>query len=289
MKRILVSALAMVVFLIVFIITGFPRLGSAGEIYGCYNKNNGSLRVVSNISQCKSPELPIKWNEVGPPGPQGEPGPQGPEGLQGPPGDKGDPGPQGPIGLTGSMGSQGDPGPQGPEGLQGPKGDKGDPGLQGPIGLTGPMGQQGTPGPEGTQGPAGSIDVYDAIDQYLGHLLHADISYTHIYVPTLQSVIVLTTQTGELYSDSYGTLVYESNNCTGQPYAHNQFQLRIFKNYESFYKLSAMVYMTSFTSHSWKDMNDGICRTWDAIRKVIPVEEVILPFTLPVALPLRLE
>jgi hypothetical protein len=81
--------------------------GSGGSIQGCYNKATGVLRVVSDPSQClvatnpvvvHAPvllEVPIQWNQTGPPGTPGLPGAKGDpgvQGLQGQPGAKGDKG-----------------------------------------------------------------------------------------------------------------------------------------------------------------------------------------------------
>jgi hypothetical protein len=49
---------------------------SNGTIHGCYQKQNGSLRVVQSESNCKSSELAIQWNQTGPPGPPGSGGGQ---------------------------------------------------------------------------------------------------------------------------------------------------------------------------------------------------------------------
>jgi hypothetical protein len=77
--------------------------GSDGTIHGCYQKNNGQLRVVdpSLGGSCGPSEAPLDWNQVGPQGPQGPAGPQGPVGPQGPLG------PQGPAGATGPQGPAG--------------------------------------------------------------------------------------------------------------------------------------------------------------------------------------
>ena len=81
-----------------------------GTITGCYQKNNGQLRVVESASQCNPSELALTWQQQGPPGPQGPIGPQGPAGPQGATGPQGLTGPEGPAG------------PVGPEGPQGPAG-----------------------------------------------------------------------------------------------------------------------------------------------------------------------
>jgi len=65
---------------------------SAGVIHGCYQKNNGQLRVIDPaVSSCTTSETPLQWSQTGPQGPMGS---QGPEGPQGPPG------PEGPSGST---------------------------------------------------------------------------------------------------------------------------------------------------------------------------------------------
>jgi len=84
---------------------------AAGIIHGCYNATNGSQRIIdTSLQSCKTNEVPIQWNQTGPPGPVGA---QGPQGTQGPPG------PQGPQGSPGPQGPQGSPGPQGPPGIPG--------------------------------------------------------------------------------------------------------------------------------------------------------------------------
>ena len=68
---------------------------SNGVIHGCYQKNNGQLRVIyPAVSSCSPSETPLQWSQTGPQGPVG---PQGPEGPQGPQGAQG---PQGPSDST---------------------------------------------------------------------------------------------------------------------------------------------------------------------------------------------
>ena len=63
-----------------------------GVIHGCYQKNQGSLRVIDTGAGqvCTSSESPLNWSQTGP---QGQQGIQGEQGIQGP---KGDTGPTGP-------------------------------------------------------------------------------------------------------------------------------------------------------------------------------------------------
>jgi Collagen triple helix repeat (20 copies) len=71
-----------------------------GVIHACYTKAGGTLRVIdASVTNCKSGETALDWNQQGQPGQPGPPGPQG------------------------EQGAQGDPGPPGPQGEQGPPGD----------------------------------------------------------------------------------------------------------------------------------------------------------------------
>lgn len=96
---------------------------SNGVIQACYKKSGllqepGVLRVSDN--GCRTNEIPLSWNQVGPIGPAGPQGSTGAQGVQGS---------QGPQGETGPAGSDGT---DGLNGATGAKGDKGDPGAPGP-------------------------------------------------------------------------------------------------------------------------------------------------------------
>ena len=73
MKKLAV-AVAISTCLVGLIIAGFPRLGDAATIYGCYGKFAGLMRIVSGPGQCSRLENPISWNDVGPEGPAGPSG-----------------------------------------------------------------------------------------------------------------------------------------------------------------------------------------------------------------------
>ena len=107
MKKLAV-AVAISTCLVGLIIAGFPRLGDAATIYGCYGKFIGMVRVVSGPGKCDLKlEIPMSWNSegpIGPAGPTGATGPQGPQGAQGPAGPAGPEGPQGAQGPAGPAG-----------------------------------------------------------------------------------------------------------------------------------------------------------------------------------------
>jgi hypothetical protein len=53
-----------------------------GTIHGCYQKNEGQLRIVPEGKPCRPSEVAISWNAEGPPGPPGTAGSPGVAGLQ---------------------------------------------------------------------------------------------------------------------------------------------------------------------------------------------------------------
>jgi hypothetical protein len=98
-------------------------IGGGGVINGCYESQNGQLRVIDPATgSCHPSETAISWSQTWTTGPKGNPGPQGPVGPQGPAGSTGPAGPAGPAGPQGRAGPQG---PQGETGLQGPAGPQG--------------------------------------------------------------------------------------------------------------------------------------------------------------------
>ena len=81
---------------IVMAIGGIPD--ASGRIQGCYNQQNGNLRVVTAPSECRTNEISIFWNQ------------NGPSGAAGPTGATGATGPTGPTGATGASGANGENG-----------------------------------------------------------------------------------------------------------------------------------------------------------------------------------
>ena len=109
--------------------------GSEAAINGCYQKNNGQLRVIDpSVDSCRPSETAITWNRTGP------------AGL----------GAAGPAGATGATGATGANGATGPPGASGATGATGSPGASG---ATGPTGPSGATGATGATGPAGSGGV----------------------------------------------------------------------------------------------------------------------------------
>jgi len=112
-KTVLAATIAMAAFgLATAVQAAIPD--TQGVIHGCYQNDNGNLRVVDPASSkkdqasCKNNETALNWNQKGPTGAAGPAGAQGPAGPQGPQG------PQGPAGPQGPQGPKGDQGPLGP-------------------------------------------------------------------------------------------------------------------------------------------------------------------------------
>ena len=65
----------------ILVISGLDSYALDNVIYGCYQKNEGQLRIVLKGTSCRPSEAPISWNMVGPQGPSGPAGPPGPQSL----------------------------------------------------------------------------------------------------------------------------------------------------------------------------------------------------------------
>jgi hypothetical protein len=72
-KEQIMKRLALITTIILFNILTAYFLSHANDniIFGCYKKNGGQLRIVSQESKCLSSEVPISWNQAGSPGTTG--------------------------------------------------------------------------------------------------------------------------------------------------------------------------------------------------------------------------
>jgi hypothetical protein len=168
----------------------------AGRI--CANRTTGILRV---REACLPTERLVRTLDQL----QGEQGPQGPSGEAGP---------QGPIGATGPQGSVGATGATGPQGAEGP---------QGPIGEVGPRGSDGL----------NAKGIYDSAGSRVGSVVQASCTALNlpaaipVEAPPFSYLPVVTSVAGLNYVFCVGTegilhtnvgLIYESSDCSGQPY-----------------------------------------------------------------------
>ena len=87
MRKLCMSILSVVVSVSVGIVVS---AANDNLIYGCKHKQNGKVRIVTTMDQCKTTEIAMSWNQEGPQGEKGDPGAQGDVGPQGPPGPQGE-------------------------------------------------------------------------------------------------------------------------------------------------------------------------------------------------------
>ena len=218
-------------------------------IYGCENKK-GNVRVVGDPSLCKKNETPVTWN----------------------------------VGATGSIGPTGPQGPTGAQGEQGPTGPQGPQGEQGPIGPQGPQGEQGP------AGPSSAMEVYDDANQLLGKYLFAhDTGWgeylVKVMIESLKKEASIDIFTGELKRDPF---FYESTDCTGTPYLYALNIYRIVRREPGHYYTGTYMQPVSIFANSSYDGDTCYSRAGEEEGLVVATE-VTLPFTTPVAIPIKLE
>lgn len=254
-------------------------------INACVSKV-GIMRIIPNGSpiQCLKHETLLTWNTSGPQGLQGEPGPAGPQGPQGDIGSKGEKGDQGEQGPAGSQGEQGE------AGKQGPQGEMGEPGEPGPAG------ERGEPGPQGPAGTGGSsLRLEDGAGQDLGIVVNALSGPIITYMPEQKALI-----TFMQYRDAeraYASVVesdtvfFAGENCTGQTYtevlgATPDKAFVTGRNSDRFFRHTEEPVAIGVTIQSRLN-NSEDCKAWTSSGLFAPVEEITLPFDVPLTWPLR--
>jgi hypothetical protein len=168
--------------------------------------------------------------------------------------------------------------------------------ITGPIG---PAGPQGPPGPQGPQGLAGSAAapveggqgprVYDADNQFLGLLPTTGEGLISVFNPTLSKLIPLSAESGDI--DPYNPSVilhYDQVKCQGNAYLDITLGYHLLKFGSSYITADGI-------SARYTNIRSTYNPAWDLCwdhdptyyLTVLPFKEVtLLPFKLPVALPL---
>ena len=103
MKRKLLFGVAFVALVVAGLATYSWAASSASQTINACVNDEGKLRLVPAVSECKKAETPLSWNTVGPAGPPGQPGAQGAAGATGATG------PAGRDGRDGTSGAPTDP------------------------------------------------------------------------------------------------------------------------------------------------------------------------------------
>lgn len=126
--------------------------------------------------------------------------------------------------------------------------------------------------------------VFDANDQYLGNFIVITSDSIDVFIPSLKKQTRISALDGHI---RYLYLYFESNDCTGQAYAdHTSAMFHIWLNSGKYYTGVATI-PTQITAQSYK--SEGTCYSDNQLLDVLPINEITLPFTAPVALPMRLE
>jgi hypothetical protein len=235
-------------------------------------QKDGTYKLVGERDELTG--VPYAMWALTPAGPKGDKGDTGDKGDKG---DKGDVGPQGPQGVQGPMGPQGPQGYQGPQGFQGPQGPVGPTGLQGPQGPTGP---EGVPGP-----PGGGVQVYDANGQYLGMSVGSALGGPGIavFVPTFSRSVNLG-YTGEVM---WHDLWFETSDCSGTPYTDPFQTYQIFRNSGKTYVGEEMTFVSIYIRSASLSVVPCHTSTPSNASPVVRAIEIALPFSTPVAVPLK--
>ncbi len=256
-------------------------------INACVSKI-GLVRIIPDGSpiQCLKHEKLLSWNISGPQGEkgeQGETGPIGPQGEAGPAGSQGDPGPKG------DKGDSGDAGPQGKQGEQGPAGPQGEPG---------PVGERGETGPQGPAGTGGAtLRLEDGRGQDLGiYMGKEDVRYYSSVIPETGLSLTFNQNTDQatvnLQTDEGPQVFFSQSGCTGDAYS----SMRLAPTDVTRTAITGMSKRYFTGTQRDATLTDvalsyaQATRCLDAShenRWLWPLTEVTLPFTEPLAWPLR--
>jgi hypothetical protein len=141
-----------------------------------------------------------------------------------------------------------------------------------------------TASPVGLSGnSSGSLIAYDAGNQKLGNYL----GDSYVYIPSLNRQVVIKPADGEI--DGCGQLLYESTNCTGTAYAYPYLSYYVFKSRDKIYSGNKVIPALKNIKSYWEDCGSTPSCSQDVNVQdyFVPVSETVLPFNVPVALPLN--
>jgi hypothetical protein len=165
-------------------------------------------------------------------------------------------------------------------------------GLQGPVGPTGPMGPAGPPGKSGDP----DVRVYDANGQFLGFL--ADPTVLTVYVPELKATAPLINKPE---NPDYGNVVglfetqyFSAAGCNGASYYPARYTHPEIVRKDGKFYIATAPGASRIPVASWRGTAGAACVTPNPAPEYWAVSEyqlieVTLPFTTPVAFPLRFE
>ena len=136
------------------------------------------------------------------------------------------------------------------------------------------------------------ILVYDNNNQYLGILLDLSSSNMEVFIPSVEASMDFDFRPHEDEICEYGNAIFESSDCSGPPYSRGPlprvFDLSLTRG--GYYKPTYIGKQT-FTPGSYYEDN-CVCEQNNSRysnAEYYPLIQVQIPFTMPIALPLRFE
>lgn len=130
------------------------------------------------------------------------------------------------------------------------------------------------------------LTVHNAEGALLGILVGDSSSNTmDIYVPAIDRTLNINISTGDITGRD---IYFESYDCTSDAYVLSEASYRIIKNGEKYFTGKKVVPAIVPTNSALRSFNSS-CELLNSSRYVVPVQEIELPFTMPVSLPLSLQ
>jgi hypothetical protein len=129
------------------------------------------------------------------------------------------------------------------------------------------------------------LTVYNAEGTLLGILAGNSSSNTmDVYVPSVDRTLNINISTGDIIGRD---IYYESYDCSGPAYVHPEASYRIIKNGEEYLTGESADPIIVQISSVFRSYNSQ-CELLNSVRYAVPAQGIVMPFTMPVSLPLSL-
>ena len=130
--------------------------------------------------------------------------------------------------------------------------------------------------------------VYDSNGEFIG--IYAGSSSNNImeiYVPTIERAVHINISTGDLTGRD---IYFQSSDCyaSGMPYVVSEGSYKVILNGSQYYagdKVAPELLQINSVFRSYNSQ----CEGFSGAKIVVPMQEIVLPFSMPVALPLTIE
>jgi hypothetical protein len=139
----------------------------------------------------------------------------------------------------------------------------------------------GPKGADGVPGPAGYIRVFDATEQFLGYLVNDN--PLKVFVPGIERIVSFDFD-GDIEP---GNVFFETPDCSGQPYKSAANAYSVFTAAGRFYTGRNVAPVSRQMQSQLPSSGSCMRMSSSFFTVMVPLQEVLLPFAAPVALPLR--